>query len=89
MNRFLQRMIGFILVSPAVFSVFAFFVGMVIRIDVFDKLSGDWMGHFYVPSGESGGGGGATSALPIYFGLMAIAGVYLLKRPESKANDSY
>jgi hypothetical protein len=29
-----------------------------------------------------GGGGGYSSALPLYFGLMAIAGAYLIK--ESK-----
>ena len=41
-------------------------------------LSCDWTGS-YGYSYEGGGGGGYTSSAPIYLGLMAIAGVLLLK----------
>lgn len=41
-------------------------------------LSADWTGCYGYSSSE-GGGGGYTSSAPIYLGLMAIAGVLLLK----------
>ena len=39
------------------------------------NLSSEWTGAVWYDQG----GGGYTSAAPIYLGLMAIAGAYLLK----------
>ena len=44
-------------------------------LTVFLNLSSDWTTNY---SYEQGGGGG-MSAAPIYWGLMAISGVYLIK----------
>ena len=44
-------------------------------LTVFLNLSSDWTTNY---SYEQGGGGG-MSAAPIYLGLMAISGVYLIK----------
>ena len=51
-------------------------------------LSSEWTGrisYYSSPRGRSGsGGGGYTSAAPIFLGLMAIAGAYLLKGERKK-----
>ena len=74
----LHRVIGYILLLPALISVVAFLL-KVANIDIFKTFKYDsWTGDFAsLPSG-----GGYTSALPFYFGLMAIAGAYLIKPQE-------
>jgi hypothetical protein len=44
------------------------------------KDSNEWTGTY--DYSREGGGGGYTSALPFYFGLMAIAGAYLIKNKK-------
>ena len=48
-----------------------------------DNLDNSWTGS-YGYDYEKGGGGGYTSSIPFYFGLMAIAGVYLIKGKFNK-----
>lgn len=77
----LERIIGYILLAPPLISVLYFLIQLPVQ------LPGEQGYHFggigvgawtaYV-----GPNGGATSALPIYFGLMAMAGAYLIKRSE-------
>jgi hypothetical protein len=68
----LKNVLGFILLTPALISVVLFLLQLVgiLTVEAFkyDMWTGD----------TAGSGGGYTSALPIYFGLMAIAGVYML-----------
>ena len=78
----LTKLIGYVLLSPAILSVLLFVVDLVTKekLELFSNLHHIWRGtvDYY---GE-GGGGGYTSALPFYFGLMAIAGAYLIKEKE-------
>ena len=73
-----RKKIGYILLIPAIWSVFAFII-----ITLFDKFpfrdaiqlidfSRSWKGTVY-------GDGGYSSTLPIYIALMGIAGAYLIK----------
>ena len=80
MTNKINMAIGYILLAPPILSVFLFMVN-IFSVDVtpvFMKLALEWTGAL----NTGPGGGGYTSALPFYFGLMAIAGVYLIK--ESK-----
>lgn len=81
----LERIIGIILLIPPTLSVLLFLINLVSRHpgDIFEmsNLSSEWTGTYGY--GDSGGGG-YTSATPIYFGLMAIAGALLLKHSDKK-----
>ncbi len=73
----INRVIGIILLVPPSISVLLFCVNLFVSkgnedIVGLDNLSQNWTGSY------SGNGGGFTSAAPIYFGLMAIAGAILL-----------
>lgn len=70
-----ECIIGLILLLPPVLGVIAFVLQLFGADTDFSRLrelSSDWT------MGYSDGGGG-MSAAPIYLGLMAIAGVYLIK----------
>lgn len=43
------------------------------------RLQMEQFGRHWVGAYDSGDGGGFTSSLPIYIGLMALAGAYLIK----------
>lgn len=77
-----EKIIGYILLSPALISVVLFFYQLFSKegtcIQFHDTI---WTGGYGY---TEGGGGGYTSALPFYFGLMAIAGVYLIKDSKTK-----
>lgn len=70
-----QKIIGYILLFPPILSVLLFTVNLLVKdsADIFKltNLSPEWTGSF-------GSEGGYMSATPVYFGLMAIAGVYLI-----------
>jgi hypothetical protein len=73
----LTKIIGHILLAPALTSVLLFFIQLFTGENLMENLiSITWVGTFYV---KEYGGAGYTSALPFYFGLMAIAGAYLIK----------
>jgi hypothetical protein len=73
----LTKIIGYILLAPSIVSVLLFFINLFSGEDILENLSSKtWKGFIYV---SENGGGGFTSALPFYFGLMAIAGAYLIK----------
>jgi hypothetical protein len=80
----ITKIIGYILLSPALISVLLFTIQLLTKTDVLTNMAvGDvWTGDGYGEReyGENSGFGyGYTSALPFYFGLMAIAGAYLIK----------
>ena len=77
-NINIERVLGYILLIPPIYSVLIF-----IYQSFFDDIStfhhfwnNSWTGAYYE--------GGFTSALPFYFGLMAIAGAILLSKSKSK-----
>ncbi|MEY4962709.1 MAG: hypothetical protein RLZZ323_28 [Bacteroidota bacterium] len=69
-----SEIIGYVLLSPALISTLLFFISLLTGADTLkgfnylDKWTGDYSD-----------GGGYTSALPLYLGLMAISGAYLIK----------
>ncbi len=84
----LEAIIGYILLTPPILSVIFFVLAILSqskdKVIMFTNFigtgwAGDWGADF-----EHGGGGGFTSALPIYFGLMAIAGAYLIRNSRKE-----
>jgi len=97
-NKIVTKIVGYILLTPALISVILFLLQLNTKPHEQNTLSsfyrgGAWTGKF---KGEITGpgiwdesnttGGGYTSALPFYFGLMAIAGAYLIKDKEVNNN---
>jgi hypothetical protein len=78
--RILELILGCILLTPAIYSVFKF-IPLILKTKIDMTLwTGDTHGIFANGFGsEPVGIAGFTSALPFYFGLMAIAGAYLIK----------
>lgn len=76
MNKTIEKILGWTLLTPPLLSVLLFLLALLGEdtLKSFDRFS-SWTGRLYVEQG----GGGYTSALPLYFGLMAIAGAYLIK----------
>ncbi|MDP3946513.1 MAG: hypothetical protein Q8Q51_11525 [Lutibacter sp.] len=76
----ITKILGYILLSPAVVSVVLFFITLIsgkLTLRAF-MVSSSWTGKIV---GNITGGGitSIASPLPLYFGLMAIAGAYLIK----------
>lgn len=70
----MTKIIGYTLLSPALLSVFMFLIQLFAKDKIFRNFMYTiWTGTY----GDSSGG--YTSALPLYFGLMALAGAYLIK----------
>jgi hypothetical protein len=69
----MTKVVGYLLLSPALVSVLLFFIALLTKTKTLDNFnySRPWVGGYDT--------GGFTSALPFYFGLMAIAGAYLIK----------
>lgn len=74
-----RKKIGYILLTPGIWSVFAFII-----ITLFDEFPfskaiqlSDFNNHW--TGGYDTDGGGYSSSLPIYIALMGIAGAYLIK----------
>jgi hypothetical protein len=88
--RLIELIAGVILMIPALLSVLLFMYAVLLGDGEGSKIYPDlsysiWTGYTEVyRDGDGVGGGGYTSALPIYCGLMAIAGAYLIKDSESK-----
>ena len=74
----LEFWLGIFFLIPPILGVIAF-VLCLFDIDShfseLSNLSSDWTTNY----GYDNGGGGGMSAAPIYLGLMAIVGVYLIK----------
>ena len=87
-------LIGYVLICPAVISVFWLLSDLMSNDQkfIFDNLNRAWTGEYYSDGGQfpglsaSKGSGGYTSALPFYFGLMGIAGAYLIRNNSKKEN---
>jgi hypothetical protein len=83
--RVIELIAGVILLIPALLSILLFMYALAFGsgegYQVYPDLSNTiWTGNTEVyRDGNGVGGGGHTSALPIYCGLMAIAGAYLIK----------
>ena len=88
----LERIFGIILLVPPILGVFMFLLGLLFTNNVgLSNLSVYWNGYAYAGNtgdefsvGVEGNGFGFTPGLPIYFGLMAIAGAILLKGTDNK-----
>ena len=85
MKKIESKVIGYILLSPALTSVVLFFIKLLVTPNEDDRLTRflytSWTGNVLqdVNARHQEFGGSYTSALPFYFGLMAIAGAYLIK----------
>ena len=79
----ITKIIGYILVTPALISVILFTIQLLTKENLLKnmEIGNSWTGYAEAQvSGEEWAYGyGSTSALPFYFGLMAIAGAYLIK----------
>lgn len=76
----IEAIIALFLLIPPILGVISFVLCLFDNDGSFARmsdLSSDWTGSYGYSS--NAGGGGYTSAAPIYLGLMAIAGVLLLK----------
>ena len=86
-NIKLERIFGIILLIPPILCVLLFLLNLFIKnpgsVSELTNLSGMWTGNVNYDA-QTGGGGGFTSAAPIYLGLMAIAGALLLKGTDKK-----
>lgn len=80
----INKIIGYILLTPSIVSVVLFFIQLIANKSTLEafRYNSAWTGIIeYFENGERGsGGGGFTSALPLYFGLMAIAGASLIRK---------
>ncbi|OYQ35081.1 hypothetical protein CHU92_11240 [Flavobacterium cyanobacteriorum] len=77
-----NRILGYILISPALLSIALLFLNLISEdLDLTTNLGANWIGGAYY-SGDSGAG--FTSSLPLYFGLMAIAGAILIKGDKTE-----
>jgi hypothetical protein len=80
-SNVITKIIGYILITPALISVFVFFLDAMDTINFpFNNLHIYWTGH--IEYGDGNGAAGFTSSLPTYFGLMGIAGAYLIKEKK-------
>ena len=70
----IEAILGLLFCLPAVIGVICFIVNLCTKGDTCDlgSLRGQWDWH-------DGGEGASASPTPVYFGLMAIAGAYMLK----------
>ena len=74
-GKIIEAIIGLFLLIPPILGVIFFVIsvfGGEGKVPELRELSSDWTGSY-------GNSGGYTSAAPIYLGLMAIAGAYLIK----------
>lgn len=80
----IQKKIGYILLFPPILSVLLFIINLIVKdsgsIIKMSNLSSNWSGW----AAYDTGGAGFTSSTPIYFGLMAIIGAYLIKDSNIK-----
>ncbi len=74
----IQKKIGYILLFPPLLSVILFTITLFVKeynyIVRMSNMGPSWSGAYSYDAG-----GGYMSATPLYFGLMAIAGAYLIK----------
>ena len=76
----LIKIVGFLLITPAIISVFLFIIQLYTPVDNSSSLYYEKnVFKNFILTGWTSDMQGATSALPFYFGLMAIAGAYLIK----------
>jgi hypothetical protein len=84
-NLRIERIFGIILLIPPTIGSVLFMINLFINspgnIAEMKNLSSEWTGTY--GHGNSGGGG-YTSAAPIYLGLMAISGAFLLKGTDKR-----
>lgn len=74
-----ECLIGLFLLIPPTLGVFAFVLQIFdadTHFSMLRDLSANWTCDFGY---SDGGGGGGMSAAPIYLGLMALAGAYMVK----------
>ena len=77
----LELILGIILLIPPILSVFLFLLQFITKDLMKPFEYSSWTGDYGF---SDSGGGGYTSALPFYFGLMAIAGVLLIINNNKK-----
>ena len=79
----LEQKVGFVLLIPPLLSVFLFLTAQY-HDDFRDTFWTGFSVAAYSGDDSGAGAGGYTSAVPIYLGLMAIAGAYLIKGNDKK-----
>ena len=74
-NKEIPKIVGYVLLTPALISVILFVMQFMTGENLLKNMAigSSWTGN------DAGDTFGYTSALPFYFGLMAIAGAYLIK----------
>ena len=74
----ITKIIGYILITPALISVLLFVGQLLTKENLLINMTvgSSWTGNSF------GDSYGHTSALPFYFGLMGIAGAYLIKEKK-------
>ncbi len=71
------HLIGYVFLIPGITGILSFLFNLFFGFDIFKNLGDEWTCF----------GTNNMSALPFYFGLMTIAGVYLVKSPKFILND--
>lgn len=80
-----DRILGVILLTPALISAPLFLLDLLGEYNnPFSNIGWEMKGRVDYSWGDGGGGGGFSSALPTYLGLMAIAGAYLFKNSKKQ-----
>ena len=74
----ISTVVGYILLTPPLIGVFLFLKTLFFKSDS-DFLINFWQTRFWSGGFENGG---FSSPMPIYLGLMAIAGAYLIKNTK-------
>lgn len=74
-----EAKIGILFLIPPIIGVMFFILNLMDAQLGFETFPDSWNCISYAWSGDGGCGYAATPAIPLYMGLMAIAGAYLLK----------
>ena len=76
--KILQRVLGLILLLPALFWAFFFIIGLWLPNEVIDEM---WVNAVFLTGGYPGNE--VSVNLPLYLGTMAAVGAYLIKEPNA------
>jgi hypothetical protein len=75
----LERVIGYVLLTPPIVGVLLFFIMVIRKLFSGAVLQNYFYDSFWTGFISESDKSSYTSSLPVYFGLMALAGAYLIK----------